>query len=199
MAALALAELVARGSLALAGAALARVAGPEASSAAVAALGLSMVVVGALEGACVGVAQLWALNLKGRLARRFVAATVAAFALAWLGAVSMTGLEPTAPGVELVFFYAAGAGAVLGALAGCAQSLALGGFDGAWTLSSALGWSAGMVVGALVSRAVPEGPFTAGVLGLELLSGVLTGLVVGFALAPAARTLLATVERGGEA
>jgi len=181
------AELLARAMLSLAGTLVGRLAG-DGPKRAEFFLGAMMLLVGILEGVLVGWAERWALGpqLSRSRGRRLVAASGLAFGLVWLGGSLASGAEPTAPSAAVILAVAVVAGAGLGVVLGVCQSLALGRLNPSWVGANALAWSSGMLAGALITQLVPDGPFTPGVLGLEMLSGLLTGVVVAFSLAGAA-------------
>ncbi len=152
---------------------------------------LSLPLMGAIEGAIVGLAQARALRPLGVDARRFVLATTLAFAIAWVGGAALSALEPDVPPSFGLLLVAAGlAGTVVGALAGLAQSVASSRDPEArfrWVLASAAGWGAGMVASAVVSDAI-WGAFSIGVLAMETGKGALVGVIVAAVTGPVLRS-----------
>jgi len=193
--ALGLAELGARAFLSLLSTGMGALLGEGSPERAQILLGATMVVAGAAEGALVGLAESWALRRPWRSAstRRFVGASAFAFALVWLLGTLASGAEPATPSIAMVMLVASAAGAALGAVLGLSQSLALGRVRGAWVLANGLAWASGMLAGALITQLVPDGPFTPFVLGVEMLSGALTGVVVALSIAGSARAQVGSV------
>ena len=153
--------------------------------------------VGAVEGAFVGAGQAFALGaLVDR--RRWIGATAAAFALAWLGGALFSFLEPPRPSsTGLLLLAAAIAGALVGLLAALAQARRAGLPRLPWVAASATGWGAGLVLAALLSQRI-WGPFGAAVLLQEAVKGLAVGLVVGLVTGPTLRRLLLSAAREGE-
>lgn len=166
-----------------AGAGVARVAGDAPDPLAI---GLTMIVVGALEGALVGGLQAVAVRAGGLFVRR----TVLGFALAWVFGALFSALEPDGmlPRSTLLAT-AAVAGAGFGALVGRLQEDALrvaGRVPGGpWTLHAAAAWAASFVIGAASSDLLPTGLVGAQALAQVTLGGALGGLALGAVLHPA--------------
>jgi len=154
-------------------------------------LAAAMLLAGVLEGALVGFAEAWAWGFgpASRSGRRLIASSALAFGVLWILGALASGVEPSAPSVGTLLAVAAGAGALLGAVLGACQALALPALGKGWVVANAFAWASGMLVGALVSQWVPDGPFSLFVLSVEMLSGVLTGVVVALSLFVPSRPL----------
>lgn len=141
--------------------------------------------VGAAEGALVGLAQAWAVRpALPRLPRGgWVALTAVGAGLAWLmgtmvGDAVGDGLIPAsaAPFTFAVLLVAMGAG--LGALQAVELHVHLRG-SGWWVLGNAIAWAVGLVPTFLAAGAVGEGTPVLLAAGLVGLGGLAMGLIVG--------------------
>ena len=155
-----------------------------------------MVLAGALEGTCVGVAQWLVLRRRLPIAPgRWVAATAGGFATGWLAGGLIATLEPqmaAPPGPSTVIIVGAFSGLCLGAVVGLLQALVLRGLARPvlpWMLANAAAWASGMVVAYVGASSLGPGAYTLGHLGLAAVTGGLVGLVVGLITSTAGRLL----------
>jgi len=150
---------------------------------------LTLVVAGGLaEGTALGLAQSWAFRrVVPRLrARRYVLVTVLVAGLGW-AAASLPGTlagpgDGAGPPVLLVVAGGAGLGALMGAMLGSAQAVALRGSvarPGAWVPANAVAWTPAMAV-VFLGATTAGGSWTVPVLaGWGAVTGPVAGAVLG--------------------
>ncbi len=192
VAAMILGELVGLGGVGLIGLAASMVAPEDPGFVLAAALFAAMITTGAGEGAIVGLAQSVVLrrSLPAVPRARWVAATAAGAALAWiLGASVAMSLSDDADIGALISLWV-GIGMAAGVLLGAAQWVVLRGVAErawVWLPANAAGWGLGVTVAFAGASAVPgEGGVPA--IALIVLTGAATGI------APAAVTGVALVR-----
>jgi len=140
---------------------------------------------GLLEGALIGLAQAWAVRLRGEARWRWVGLTTLAFGLWWAAGIVASLFEPAQPSRLMVVVVALVAGGGLGLFVGGLQSLRRPpSMRAAWLGANVAGWAAGLLLAALAAELVPMGPNTALTFLIHGLGGASTGAVVGLTTGP---------------
>lgn len=152
-------------------------------------IGLSLLV-GAVEGACLGTGQWHVLRrvLPEVRAGAWIMATATGGALAWiLGMSAGPRVHPISPGATALVLVASGL--LLGGVLGGAQALVLRrrrGLAQAWVLASAMGWMFGLLFAYAGVAALPDDGLTPSAMGLLGVAGavmaVLPALATGLVL-----------------
>ena len=146
-----------------------------------------MLFTGTLEGCVFGGFQAWALRDARRAA--WSMRTALAFGATWMGAalISMAGVEPTSAGGRIAL--ASILGAALGVvIAACQRALLPERVRWtSWLLASAIGWAAGLPLGAIISDLVPPGDLVISSIFIQLAGGGVTGGTVAAAMLTQAR------------